>query len=298
MRRDSPLRDHNLVLIDSAQRCQTPVKGLVAEWLRRGLQILASRFDSGRGLQTGLIWHWRRRDLMIRLIGPISLGLGDPMSNAAQLRRNMVDTQLRTYDVTSLPLLDAVESVDREPFMPAALRNLAYIDQVVTLGGEGGGRRLLTPMVLARLLQAADIHKGDRVLDIAGGTGYGAAIMRALGADVTMLEATEGLASQARSALSAAGIAGVDVMAGALVKGASKKALFDVIIVNGAIETSPNALLDQLADGGRLVAVVGAGRSGRVTVFSKNGQTVGQKAAFDAAADLLPEFAQRQGFVF
>jgi protein-L-isoaspartate(D-aspartate) O-methyltransferase len=235
---------------------------------------------------------------MIRPIGPISLGLGDPMSNAAQLRRNMVDTQLRTYDVTSLPLLDAVESVDRELFVPAALRNLAYIDQVVTLGGEGGGRRLLTPMVLARLLQAADIHKGDRVLDVAGGTGYGAAIMRALGAEVTMLEANEGLAAQARSALAAAGISGVDVSSGALAKGLAKEAPFDVIIVNGAIETSPNALFEQLADGGRLVAVVGSGRSGRVTVFRKDGQTIGQKAAFDAAADLLSEFAPRPGFVF
>jgi protein-L-isoaspartate(D-aspartate) O-methyltransferase len=220
------------------------------------------------------------------------------MSNAAQLRRNMVDTQLRTYDVTNLQLLDAVEAVDREPFMPAAMRSLAYVDQAVTISGEGASRRLLTPMVLARLLQAAEIVAGDRVLDVAGGTGYGAAVLKALGAHVTMLEATDALANQARSALAAAGVTAIGVKSGALADGVSDHAPYDVIIINGAVETRPDKLLAQLADGGRLVAVVGTGRSGRVTVFRKDGETIGQKAIFDASVDALSEFAEHKPFRF
>lgn len=217
------------------------------------------------------------------------------MSNAAQLRRNMVDTQLRTYDVTSLPLLDAVEAVDRELFVPAALKSLAYVDQVVVLEG---GRKLLAPMVLARLLQAADIQKDERLLDLAGGTGYSAAVAQALGANVTMVESTEAIAAQARNALAAAGIMGVNIIIGSLAKGAAKQAPFDVIVINGAIEGTPTGLLEQLADGGRLVAVVGRGRSGRVTVFRKDGDTIGQKAVFDAAADVVIDVASKPGFVF
>jgi protein-L-isoaspartate(D-aspartate) O-methyltransferase len=137
-----------------------------------------------------------------------------PSPDLAAQRRNMVDTQLRTYDVTSHRLLDAIESVPRDVFVPESLRELAYSDQDIAVSaGEGAARGLLVPMVLARLLQALDVKPGDRALDCAGGSGYGAALLSALGAQVTAVEETEALAGLTRDRLAAAGISGIDVQA-------------------------------------------------------------------------------------
>jgi protein-L-isoaspartate(D-aspartate) O-methyltransferase len=228
------------------------------------------------------------------------------MAHFAEVRRNMVDTQLRTYDVTSKKLLDAIESVGREFFVPEAMRGLAYLDQPVVLAvGEKETRTLLTPMVLARMIQAAEIEPGTRVLDVASGSGYGAAVMAAMGADVTILESSDAMADLARHALAHAGItiagkenAGISVHSGALSKGLPKAEAFDVIFINGAVELEPVALLKQLKDGGRLLAVVGSGRSGRVTIYQKSGETIGQRGVLDAAAPVLAEFRQEAGFRF
>jgi protein-L-isoaspartate(D-aspartate) O-methyltransferase len=220
------------------------------------------------------------------------------MSDFATTRRNMVDTQLRTYDVNSKRLLDAVEAVGREHYVPASVAGLAYADQPLTISAsEGETRSLLQPMVLARMIQSADIQPGEKALSVAGGTGYGAAVMTAMGASVTLLESSEGMAALARRALLADRVDSVTVVTGNLAHAPEAKG-YDVILIEGAIETDPARHLAVLADGGRLVAVVGRGRAGRVVVFQRTGETVGRRNIFDASAVSLGCFQPETGFRF
>lgn len=230
-------------------------------------------------------------------VGRARPGTGFDTDRSFALRRQMVDTQLRTYDVTDLVVLDAVEKVPREAFLPAEARPFAYLDRPHRVGPAG--RHLLTPMVVSRMIQSLAIMPGERCLEIAGGTGYGAAVMAAISGAATLLEADEDTAALARNALAAAGFPTVAVHAGAIDQPAPVlSARFDAILVQGAVDAVPPALLDALADGGRLVAIVGAGRAGRVTLHVKNGASVGQRAVFDAAAPVIEAFAARPGFVF
>jgi protein-L-isoaspartate(D-aspartate) O-methyltransferase len=236
---------------------------------------------------------WRKA-----LTSSAAVGKFRSMSDFAATRRNMVDTQLRTYDVNSKRLLDAVEAVGREHYVPASVVGLAYADQPLTVStGEGETRSLLQPMVLARMIQSADIQAGEKALSVAGGTGYGAAVMTAMGASVTLLEASEALTALARRALLADGVDSVAVVTGDLTR-VSELKKYDVILVEGAIESDPTGLLAALADGGRLVAVVGKGRAGRVAVFQRTGETVGSRNIFDASAASLGGFQSEPGFRF
>ncbi len=221
------------------------------------------------------------------------------MTDFVALRRNMVDTQLRTYDVTSHRVLDAMEGVPREIFVPDALRGIAYSDRPLAVSaGEGAARGLLQPMVLGRMLQALDVKPGETALDCAGGSGYGAALLAALGARVTALEETEALAGLARERLAAAGVSGVSIVSGDLAAGWPGAGRYDVILVHGAAETEPKALLDQLTDGGRLGIVMGVGRAGRAVVFTRSGAAIGRRTVFDAAAPALPAFGKPAAFTF
>jgi protein-L-isoaspartate(D-aspartate) O-methyltransferase len=221
------------------------------------------------------------------------------MSDYSAIRRTMVDTQLRTYDVNSKRLLDAIETVGREHYAPAGMAELAYVDQSLTIAsGEGESRSLLQPMVLARMIQSVELKLGEKALSVAGGTGYGAAVMAAMGASVTLLESDEGFASQARQALASDGVESVAVVTGDLAGGHAASAPYDVILVEGALDADPAALLAQLADGGRLVVVIGRGRSGRVMVLQRTGESIGRRTAFDAAAAPLAPFKAPAGFLF
>ncbi len=221
------------------------------------------------------------------------------MVDVASARRNMVDTQLRTYDVTSKRLLDSVEAVDRACFLPTDRQHLAYVDQaVVLIAADGKVRTLLPPMIFARMLQAVDLEMGEKVLDVAGGSGYSAAVIAAMGGDVVALEETEALTMLAASALQSAGYSTVASQTGDLAKGHAAGAPYDVIFINGAILTQPLQLLAQLRDGGRLVAVEGTGRAGRVNVYRKSGDVVGKRGIFDAAAAPLAAFAEKPVFSF
>jgi protein-L-isoaspartate(D-aspartate) O-methyltransferase len=226
---------------------------------------------------------------------------GDPLPSPdfAALRRNMVDTQLRTYDVTSHRVLDAIESVPRDLFVPDHLSGLAYTDQdIVVSAGEGAVRHLLQPMVLGRLLQALDVQPGERALDCGGGSGYGAALLAALGARVTAVEADEPMAAHMRRTLATAGIESVVVHAGPVIGGQADGELFDVILVHGSLVEAPDHLLAQLADGGRLGVVLGHGRSGRAVVFTRSGKVVGRRAVFDASARPLVAAGSTPAFTF
>lgn len=220
------------------------------------------------------------------------------MVDFTQARRTMVDSQLRTFDVNDISLLDAMDDVPREHFVLPGREQLAYSDLELPVS-EGADRRfMLSPMVLARLIQALEIDGGDQVLDVASGRGYSSAVLSELGAYVTALEADGTLAEAARSALKAAGSERVTLETGDLADGFAASGPYDAILVNGALEVRPEALLRQLKNGGRLACVVGQGRSGRATLFVRSGDTFGERSLFDAAAPVLDAFRAKPGFVF
>jgi protein-L-isoaspartate(D-aspartate) O-methyltransferase len=217
----------------------------------------------------------------------------DPQAAARRLQ--MVNGQLRTSDVTVLSVLSAFLDVPRERFVPPALAQLAYVDQDLPAAGTDR-RRLLAPRTLALLLQAAAVAPGERALDVAGGSGYSAALLDCLGASVVAVESDRGAAQFAREAL--AGRAGVEVVEGELAAGAPGKGPFDVILINGAFEALPRALLDQLASDGRLVAVDARTGSPRGVIIDKSSVGFSERSLFDAKADILDAFRRTPGFVF
>lgn len=219
------------------------------------------------------------------------------MPHDDQQRRQLVDGQLRTADVNDKALLAAILETSRLPFVRESDRAFAYIDRDLQVSPDGAAepRCMLAPMVFGRMAQAAAIKDTDRVLDVGCGTGWSSAVLSRMAAEVVALD-NETMAGAARAALG--GTPKVDVVAGDLARGVPSKAPFDVIVVEGAIEVEPVALLEQLADGGRLVAVFGKGQSGRITLWSRSGTETGSVALLNAAAPLLAPFGKAVGFVF
>jgi len=213
----------------------------------------------------------------------------------ARARRTMVDTQIRVNDVTDARIVNALMAVPREEFVPDPLKALAYLDDDIALGGEPA-RFLIETMVLARMIQSAAVGEGDRVLDVGAATGYSSAVLGQIAAEVVALEQDAALAGAARAGL--AGDRNVTVLEGPLTGGAAAKGPFDVILLEGAVEQVPQALLDQLAEGGRLVAIVGRGRAAKCLVHTRIGAEISIRQAFDAAIPTLPGFEAPRGFVF
>jgi protein-L-isoaspartate(D-aspartate) O-methyltransferase len=223
------------------------------------------------------------------------------MIDFAAARRMMVDCQVRTSDVTDLRVIAAMLDVPRERFLPPSSAALAYSDLDVPVSEEGRGRsrRLLKPMVLAKLLQAAQIEANDRVLDVGGATGYSAAVLARLAGSVVSLEEDAELARRAWEALAVAGAGGVEIAVGPLTEGWTAGAPYDVILLNGAIEVAPRALMRQLKEGGRLVGIEGRA-PGKAMLYSREAGAgeIGGRPIFDADAALLPGFARPAAFVF
>jgi protein-L-isoaspartate(D-aspartate) O-methyltransferase len=219
------------------------------------------------------------------------------MLDYAQARRLMVDCQLRTFDVNSIAVLDAFEDVARERFVPPGREDFAYIDQTLSLDGGGGDRRAMpAPMLLARMIQALDLHAGDKVLDVGTGYGYATAILRQLGAEVVATESSAVLAAGARERL--AGLSNITVVEAPLEAGAPAQAPYDGILVNGRVEMRPQTLLEQLKEGGRLVCVLGPARAAKATLFVRTGDAFGARPLFDATLPALGAFATEGGFAF
>ncbi len=218
------------------------------------------------------------------------------MTDFAAARRHMVDGQVRTADVTDLRLIAAMLEVPREQFLPPAAAALAYIDLDVPLESGKAPRRLLKPMVLAKLIQALDLAATDKVLDVACATGYAAAVLARIAGQVIALEQDKSLAEAAGAALAAQ--PNVSVVTGALTEGCPQEAPFDAIVLEGASETVPLTLCRQLKDGGRLVCVLGAGPAAKAMLYRRSGEDVGGRAIFDAAAAVLPGFAKPPAFAF
>lgn len=221
------------------------------------------------------------------------------MTDFAALRRMMVDGQVRTADVTDPRLLAALLSVPRERFVPAEKTSIAYLDLDVQVGGQGGtARKLLKPMVLAKLLQIAGVGANDHVLDVGCATGYSTALLSRLAASVVGLEEDAALARAATEALEAAGADNAKVVTGALTKGFAADAPYDLILMEGSSEIVPEMLLDQIKDGGRLVCVLGGGPSAKAMLYRRVGRELSGRPVFDAAAPLLPGFVKPPEFVF
>ena len=221
------------------------------------------------------------------------------MVDFAKARRMMVEGQVRTSDVTDLALIDAMLAVPRERFVPADQEKLAYLDLDLPVGqapGQGS-RRMLKPMVLAKLIQAAELQPTDVVLDVACATGYTAAVLARLAARVTGLEEDAALAAVAKRALSDLAPGNVAVVTGPLTAGWSAGAPYDVILLEGATEIVPRSLFSQLRDGGRLLCVEGR-NPGKAMVYRSVAGDVTGRLIFDAAAPLLPGFVEPPAFVF
>jgi protein-L-isoaspartate(D-aspartate) O-methyltransferase len=217
------------------------------------------------------------------------------MIDFAAARRHMIDGQLRPNRVTSAALLDAMAEVPRELYVPTSARRIAYMDEDLPIGG---GRFLIEPLTLARLVQAAEVQRHDTVLDVGTSTGYSSAVLARLAASVVSLEHDQTLADQAASMLKQRGVDTVQVVVGPLGEGHLKRAPYNVILVNGALDRAPDALLGQLAEGGRLVTVIGTGPVGRATLFTKRRGVATSRILFDAAVPALKDFAKEPGFVF
>lgn len=205
----------------------------------------------------------------------------------------MVDTQVRPSDVTKLPIIEAMLSIPRERFVPGDMAEAAYVGENVP---AGGGRVLLDPRTLAKMLDALDIKPTDLVLDVAAATGYSSAVIAHMAQAVVSIEGDSSLADEAEAAFESIGATNVVVERGAAEAGAPAHGPYDVIIVEGGVEVFPAALADQLKDGGRVAAIFMQGALGTVRVGVKHAGSIRWRDAFNAAAPVLDGFAAPRVF--
>jgi protein-L-isoaspartate(D-aspartate) O-methyltransferase len=227
------------------------------------------------------------------------------MTDYQSQRLVMVESQLRPNEVTDARLLAAMRALPRERFVPQRLRGLAYMDEAIEVFPAIDGapsRYLLAPMVLARLAQLAAIGLEDGVLDIGCATGYSTAVLASLGRFVTGVEPEPELAKAARAGLQELGIENAQIVEAPLAEGYPAKAPYDVILLNGSVQQVPEALIEQLKEGGRLAVVLSAGTNagnqGRAYLFIKVEGDVSGLPQFDAGARPLPGFTPAPVFNF
>jgi protein-L-isoaspartate(D-aspartate) O-methyltransferase len=220
------------------------------------------------------------------------------MTDFALARRNMIDGQLRPNRVTNIQLLTAIADLPRERFLPAGLASVAYADDDVPLGN---GRYLMEPMILARLLQTLQPQPQEKALVVASGAGYGTALLARLVKSVVALEADAALAGSAEQTIKALGIANVTHVTGAMEAGRPADGPYDVILIEGAVQHVPPAIVEQLAEGGRLgtvIAAPSAGALGLAQLIVREGGVASGRPIFDAGTPALPGFASPPRFTF
>lgn len=223
------------------------------------------------------------------------------MTDLSLQRQNMVESQVRPSDVTDRRIPRAMNAVPREAFVSAARRSLAYLDTDLPVDGISSGPRgrvMLAPRTFAKLVQLARIESTDVVLDVGCATGYSSAIIGRLAQTVVALECEVALAQEASHVLQAQGADNVAVVQGELPAGYPAEGPFNAIVLEGAVARVPDALLGQLKDGGRLVAILSDGRTNRALVWQRSGSTISERDGFDAAAPFLPGFEPVERFVF
>ncbi len=222
------------------------------------------------------------------------------MADYKEQRLNMVELQVRPSDVTDRRIVRAMGAIAREDYVPAAHRSTAYMDEAILIASSTGRqdrRHLLAPRTFAKLLQLAELGDNAAVLVIGAGTGYSVAVIACIARHVTGIESDEALANRARAALAAAGVKNADVVSGPLREGHAANGPYDAIVIEGAVDDVPPSLLDQLKNGGRLVAIVAQGPSGKAVVWQRSGKTFAAHEVFDAAATPLPGFQRDAAFV-
>ena len=212
----------------------------------------------------------------------------------------MVERQIRTFDVTDAGVLARMRDVPRELFVDPNLASLAYSDACLIVTGAQR-RELTTPLILARLLKEAHPREGERVLVVAGGSGYAAALVAGLVDSVVSLDGDEVLSARARDAFVALGLGNATALTGPLAHGAPDDQPFDLILVDGVSQGAFEPLFGQLSADGRLVAIVAeqaGSRVGKATLFQRADGHVSARALFDASAGALAAFARPSEFVF
>ena len=217
------------------------------------------------------------------------------MIKFSDARQQMVDTQVRTTDVTAYNVLDAFLAVPRELFVPANKRTLAYSDADIRISDT---RVLTQPSPLAKLLQLADISSNDLVLIIAPATGYSAALASRLANTVVAVESDDDVAQEAEKVISELGYDNVAMISGDLTIGVPTEGPYDVILIDGTVGEIPQSLLDQLKDGGKLVTVEGNARRAEAVKILRTGDHFSRMSAFDTNAPILPEFVKKEDFSF
>jgi protein-L-isoaspartate(D-aspartate) O-methyltransferase len=205
----------------------------------------------------------------------------------------MVDTQVRPSDVTKFPIIDAMLAVPREKFVPDSMREAAYVGENLDIGG---GRTLLEARTLGKMLDALDIQPTHVALDLACGLGYSTAVLANMCEFVVGVEDDETRAEEAQTLLSAAGIDNAAVMTGAPAEGSAKSGPYDIIMVQGAVETVPEAVIAQLRDGGRMACVFAEGSLGVVRVGYKLDGMMNWRFAFNASAPVVAGFEKTTEF--
>ncbi|QBX99391.1 protein-L-isoaspartate O-methyltransferase [Rhodophyticola sp. CCM32] len=210
-------------------------------------------------------------------------------------RTIMVDTQVRPSDVTKFPIIDAMLSVPREVYMPDGKRDLAYVGAHVDLAP---GRVVLDPRVMAKLLDVLDVMQGDLVLDLGCGLGYSAALLAHMAEAVVAIEEDPALAAEAESILSSEGVDNAAVLNAPLTEGSAKHGPYDVICVEGAVERVPEAIIDQLKEGGRIAAIFMDGALGECRHGVKRNGQINWRMTFNATAPVLPGFEAAFSFEF
>lgn len=217
------------------------------------------------------------------------------MTDSQTLRRMMVDTQVRPSNVTKFPIIEAMLSVPREAFVPDAVKPAAYADAPVDFGN---GRAMVEPRTLAKLLDAIAIEPEDMVLEIGAGLGYTSAVMARMAEFVVALEEDAALADEAEKRLAEAGVDNVAVITGPLTEGAAKHGPYDVVVIAAGVQQVPLPVLQQIKDGGRIVAIFQGQNLGTVRIGYRIGDDVDWRAAFDATASVLPGYAAAAEFAF
>lgn len=217
------------------------------------------------------------------------------MVDYAARRRNMVDTQVRVADVAKYPVIDAFLNVPRELFVPDGRQETAYVGENIPLGPPG--RVIFEPRTLSKMLDAMNILPRDLVLDVGTGLGYSAAILARLSEAVVGLEEEDDLAREAEAAFVEAGIDNAVIVTGPLAEGAPQHGPYDAIVIEGGVETVPDALIDQLKDGGRIGALFMDGRLGACRIGWKSDGRVAWRMAFNAGAPVIPAFKHEKAFV-
>src|SRR5450759_1800391 len=218
------------------------------------------------------------------------------MSGFTIARQKMVDGQVRPSDVTDSRIIDAMLAVPREAFVPRSQRALAYLDLDLDISeGASAKRFLIKPLVIAKMLQAAEITETDKVLVAGCATGYTAALVARLAGQVT---ATESDPAKAGEVLAELGLGNVTFRGTAAAEGDPANAPYDVIVLDGATEVTPDRLYQPLKDGGRLVGVFAATKPPRAMIVTRSHGDFGHRTLFDAAVPVLPGFERLPAFVF